>query len=138
MIKPNIINFDYPFKELPVIEVNLNSTASGDITINDDNIEENNDLAATLYKVTPPSSTTTNWVRTGDDLFTPEILALSTRKKSTGLIVIEYSLDPAEIAGVADGDFYGATIKLNAAAGASTAQAGVELIFKINDMISGE
>ncbi len=137
MLKQNVINFTYPFKELPIIEVNLNSTASGDIVVNDSNIEEQTALTATVYKVSPPDSSSANWVRIGNDLYTASVLYLASRKRSDGLMVVEWSFDPSSISNIADGHFYGAAIKLNAGADASSRQAGMELIFKINDNISG-
>ncbi len=137
MLTKNIHNFDYPVNYIPVVEVNLSSTAYGEIVINDEDIDENTSLTATLYEVTPPSSSSENWVRSGNDLYTSTILNLSASKRSDGLLVVKWRLDPAEISNVADGDYYGATISLNANAGASVAQAGIEIIFKINDTISG-
>ena len=136
MIKKNIINFDYPLKELPVIEVNQNSTASGEIFINDEEIEEASTITGTVYVVTPPSSSTQNWVRSGNDLYSSTILSLTSRKMSDGTIVVKYSFDPSAISGIADGNFYGVTIKLNADDDAAVKQAGIELIFKINSYIS--
>lgn len=137
MLKSNIYNFDYPQESTPTIEVNLSSVVSGEITVRDPNIEDETTLTGTVYVVTPPSSSSKNWVRSGSDLSSATVLSLSSRPRSDGYRVIEYALDPSAIAGAADGDFYGLTIKLNADNDATVAQAGIEMIIKINNTISG-
>ena len=131
-----IYDCKYPLDKTPIIELNTNSTARGEITIGNEEIEEITSLTATIYKVVPPNSGSDNWQASGSDLYSSSILALSYIKLSTGIIVVKYSFDPSAISGVADGYFYGVTIKVNAADVASTAQAGIELIMKINNKIA--
>lgn len=130
-----IFNFDYPQNFLPVIELNQNSTAHGDITLNVEDLEEVTSLTAVIYSVNPPSSTSDNWTGVGNDLYTSNILQLTSKKLTSGKIAIGYSFDPSPIVGIGDGQFYGIIIKVNAADDASIPQAGVEMIMKINNLI---
>jgi hypothetical protein len=136
MSKKVIFDFDYPQNILPVIELNQDSTAHGEITLNVDDLEEVTTLTAILYIMTPPSSTSDNWQGTGDDLYSAARLYLTSKKLSSGRMAVKYSFDPSAITGIGDGQFYGIVIKVNAGDDAVNAQAGIEMIMKINNNIA--
>lgn len=136
MIRPLVYDFLYPLRAIPVIEVNLSSTAQGRITLNTDKIEEISTLTSVIYLATPPDSSSDNWQGSGSDVSSPIVIDLSSIKLESGLMAFDYVFDPSAISPTAtDGQFYAVTIKVNAADDATSPQAGIELIFKINDRI---
>ena len=113
MRKPVLFDFDWPQTILPVIEVNQNSTAEGEIKLKVENLEEISTLTAVIYLVTPPDSSDDNWVGTGSDLFTTTILDLTSKKLSDGTNIVAYRFDPSPIVGIANDQFYGIRIRVN-------------------------
>lgn len=135
MIRKFTFNQKYPQEFMPVIEVNLRSTAQGEILLNDPDIEEITTLTGKVYLATPPDSSNDNWLTSGNDLFTTDILDLNYQKLSTGLIKIKWRFDPSPISGETDDQYYAIFIDVNAAEDAGIAQAGIEMIMKLNNFI---
>jgi hypothetical protein len=132
---PSIINFDFPLKKLHIVEMNQWSTASMNIKINDEAITEVTTLTGVIYLASPPNSGSDNWVASGSDLYTSDRLYLSSRRLSSGKIQVISRFDPSSINGIDDGQYYGIIIYLNSGSSADVAQAGIELIIKINNII---
>lgn len=135
MIKKTLYNTNYPLQVLPIIEVNQQSTAQGEVRLTNEDIEEITTLAGEVYLVTPPTLSNDYWDIQGVDLYTVAILKLTSRKIDTGELMIKYSFDPSAISGIDNLQYYSVIISVNAADVAVTPQAGIELIFKIKNRI---
>lgn len=131
-----IFNFDYPQQILPVVELNQNATAHGDIDLKVDDLEEITSIDKSIYSCNPPSSTSDNWQGVGADIYDSSILYVTYTRLSTGRYRLHYSFDPSGITGIGDGQFYAILIKVNAADNATIPQAGIEFIMKINNNIA--
>ena len=53
-----------------------------------------------------------------------------------GKLVVTYAFDPSVIGGVDDGQYFGIIIKVNADDDATVAQAGINMIMKIHNIIT--
>jgi hypothetical protein len=136
MVKQVIFNFNYPQSVLPLIEVNTESTAEGNITILNDNLDEITSLGGELYLVTAPTSLTESWVTSSGDIYSSARLDLSNKRLRNGNSVVKYRFDPSAISGVAHGQYYGVKILVNQANDATISQAGIDMIMKIVNRIS--
>lgn len=131
-----IFDFDYPQQILPVIELNENATAHGDIELKIDDLEEITSITSVIYSCNPPSSTNDNWQGVGNDIYTSSILNVTSQRLSTGRHKLHFIFDPSAITGIGDGQFYAVIIKVNSADDATIPQAGIEMIMKINNNIA--
>lgn len=127
MVKKTVFNCDYPMLTLPIIEVNKESTAGGDILLRE-SIKEIASLSAKLYLVIPPDLQNENWQISGSDIYSTQILSLTHRKNDTGKIIINYNFSPSNIQTLQNIDYYGTLIKINE-------DAAIEIIFKIKNYI---
>jgi hypothetical protein len=131
-----VFNFDYPMKILPIISINQWSTAFGKIIVKDEFLSEVTTLTGSVYACVPPTVSASNWVGSGSDLYTSNILDLDSRKLSTGNIQILYRFDPSPISGIDDGQYYFVLLKLNDADDASIAHHAIEIIMKVDDKVT--
>lgn len=130
-----VFDFDYPQHILPVIRLNQDSTAHGEIKLDIDVLEEIISLTSEVYLVNPPSSSNNSWQTTGVDVSSATVISLSSKRLTSGHVAVVYAFDPSSINGIGDGQYYGVLIKVNSADDATTAQAGIEMIIKVNDNI---
>jgi hypothetical protein len=131
MLKHTVCDFDFPFADIPIIEVDFNSTSNGKINITNESIEQVNLLTAELYEVEPPNSEYDYWQKLTSDL-NDDIITLTSWFNSLGQVVISYNVDPALIDEVAHGKYYNVSILVNQE---SDAKAKIDFVLKINNNI---
>lgn len=125
----------YPQTILPIIKTNFLSSAHIEILVDEAGITEVDSLTGSIFLVSPPGSSSNSWESSGLDISSGTTLSLESKRNYDGKIIITARINISSVNRVEFWPYYGIIIYLNSGSSASSPQAAIEAILKINNSI---